>query len=68
MNMAVRTPDPKKLIKGATGDWDFGIVLRAAPSVVQRAEGEDEQHARRRAIDEQRQQLAYVIHHVQRAQ
>lgn len=45
-----------------------GIVLRAAPSVVQRAEGEDEQHARRRAIDEQRQQLAYVIHHVQRAQ
>ena len=45
-----------------------GIVLRAAPSVVQRAEGDDELHARRRAIDEQRQQLAYVIHHVQRAQ
>jgi hypothetical protein len=45
-----------------------GIVLNAAPLVVQRAEGEDEQRARQRAIDEQRQQLAYVIHRIQRAQ
>ena len=45
-----------------------GIVLRAAPLVVDRAEGEDQRQARRRAIDEQRQQLAYVIHGVQRAQ
>lgn len=45
-----------------------GIVLNAAPLLVQRAEGEDEQRARQRAIDEQRQQLAYVIHRIQRAQ
>ena len=44
-----------------------GILLRAAPSVVQRAEGEDEHQARLRAIDDQRRQLAYVIHSVQRA-
>lgn len=45
-----------------------GILLRSAPSVVQRAEGEDQSQARRRTIDEQRQQLAYVIHRVLRAQ
>lgn len=44
-----------------------GILLRAVSLVVRRAEGEDRSQARRRALDDQRQQLAYVIHRVQRA-
>lgn len=44
-----------------------GVLLRAAPLVVQRAEGEDQHRARQRAIDDQRKQLAYVIYRVLRA-
>ncbi len=45
-----------------------GILFVTTPAVVSRAEGENEKQARERTIDEQRQQLAYVIHHARRAQ
>ncbi len=37
MNMAVRTPDPKKLIKGATGDWEVIIGLEVHAQVTSNA-------------------------------
>ena len=37
MNMAVRTPDPKKLIKGATGDWEIIIGLEVHAQVTSNA-------------------------------
>ena len=37
MNMAVRTPDPKKLIKGATGDWEVVIGLEVHAQVTSNA-------------------------------
>ncbi|MCM5552161.1 Asp-tRNA(Asn)/Glu-tRNA(Gln) amidotransferase subunit GatB [Pleomorphomonas sp. NRK KF1] len=37
MNMAVRTPDPKKLIKGATGDWEIIIGLEVHAQVSSNA-------------------------------
>jgi len=37
MNMAVRTPDPKKMIKGATGDWEVIIGLEVHAQVTSNA-------------------------------
>ena len=37
MNMAVRTPDPKKMIRGATGDWEVIIGLEVHAQVTSNA-------------------------------
>ncbi len=37
MTAAARTPDPKKLIKGATGDWEVVIGLEVHAQVTSRA-------------------------------
>lgn len=37
MNAAVRTPDPKKMIKGATGDWEVVIGMEVHAQVTSAA-------------------------------
>ncbi|HUG63298.1 MAG TPA: Asp-tRNA(Asn)/Glu-tRNA(Gln) amidotransferase subunit GatB [Methylomirabilota bacterium] len=37
MNIAVRKPDPKKMIKGATGDWEVIIGLEVHAQVTSKA-------------------------------
>src|SRR5262245_18779772 len=37
MNVVARTPDPKKLIKGATGDWEGIIGLEIHAQVTSRS-------------------------------